>query len=101
MNKNDPVLFSKIKPVYDDECIIVGYNPGTGKYERKIRFIYMCFKKNKNVKFKLSGMTDEVRTNYQTTHPIGTVVTFQYNELTKTGAPRFGRYLRIRTDHDL
>ena len=46
-------------------------------------------------------MTDEIRENYQKTHPIGTVVTFQYNELTKTGAPRFGRYLRIRTDHDL
>ena len=91
----------KIKPVYDDECIIVGYNPGTGKYEGKLGSFICVLKKNKNVKFKLSGMTDEIRTNYHTTHPVGTVVTFQCNEFTKTGAPRFGRYLRIRTDHDL
>jgi DNA ligase 1 len=91
----------KIKPVYDDECIIVGYNPGTGKYEGKLGSFICVLKKNKNVKFKLSGMNDEVRENYQTTHPVGTVVTFQYNESTKTGVPRFGRYQRIRTDHDL
>ena len=91
----------KIKPVYDDECIIMGYNPGTGKYEGKLGSFICVLKKNKNVKFKLSGMTDEIRTNYHTTHPVGTVVTFQCNEFTKTGAPRFGRYLRIRTDHDL
>ena len=61
----------------------------------------MRYSKNKNVKFYLSGMDDEIRGNYEKTHPIGTVVTFQYNEMTKTGAPRFGRYQRIRTDHDL
>lgn len=92
----------KIKPVYDDECIIVGYNPGTGKYTGKLGSFKCVLVKNKNVSFKLSGMNDEIRTNYETTHPIGTVVTFQYNELnSKTGAPRFGRYLRIRSDHDL
>ena len=91
----------KIKPVYDDECIIVGYNPGTGKYEGKLGSFKCILVKNKKVHFKLSGMTDEIRENYEKTHPVGTVVTFQYNEMTKTGAPRFGRYLRIRTDHDL
>ena len=89
----------KIKPLYDDECIIVGYNPGTGKYTGKLGSFKCVLYKNQNVQFKLSGMTDTIRENYKTTHPIGTVVTFQYNELNKkTGAPRFGRYMRIRTD---
>lgn len=92
----------KIKPLYDDECIIVGYNPGTGKYKGKLGSFKCVLVKNKNVQFKLSGMDDKIRENYKTTHPIGTVVTFQYNELNnKTGAPRFGRYLRIRTDYGL
>ena len=47
-------------------------------------------------------MDDKIRENYKTTHPIGTVVTFQYNELNnKTGAPRFSRYLHIRTDYGI
>jgi DNA ligase-1 len=91
----------KIKPVYDDECVIIGYKPGAGKYEGKLGSFQCYLTKNKNVTFYLSGMNDEIRENYNKTHPIGTVVTFQYNELTKTGAPRFGRYLRIRSDHDL
>jgi DNA ligase 1 len=92
----------KIKPVYDDECIIIGYNPGTGKYQGKLGSFKCVLLKNKDVHFKLSGMDDAIRSNYKTTHPIGTVVTFQYNELNnKTGAPRFGRYQRIRTDHGL
>ena len=46
-------------------------------------------------------MDDEIRSNYKETHPVGTVVTFQYNDTTKNGTPRHPRYLRIREDHDL
>ena len=44
-------------------------------------------------------MTDEIRENYLTTHPIGTIITIQYNELNpRTGVPRHPRYVRIRNE---
>ena len=48
--------------------------------------------------FAISGMNDEIRENYKETHPINTVVTFQYAGYTKAGIPRFATYLRKRED---
>ena len=45
---------------------------------------------------KLIDDSGKIRENYETTHPIGTIITFQYNDLTKLGVPRHPRYLRIR-----
>ena len=51
--------------------------------------------------FRVSGMVDAIRANYKETHPIGTIITVIYNELTKTGIPRHPRYLRKRDDYGL
>ena len=92
----------KIKKLFDDECVIIGYKPGTGKYKGKLGSFKCELKKNPGVTFYVSGMNDEIRNNYKDTHPVGTVITFQYNELnTRTGVPRHPRYLRIRSDADL
>jgi DNA ligase-1 len=91
----------KIKKVFDDECVIIGYKPGTGKYKEKLGSFYCTLKKKPKIKFYMSGMNDEIRNNYKNTHPIGTIVTFQYNDVTKAGIPRHPRYMRIRGDHDL
>jgi DNA ligase-1 len=40
-----------------------------------------------------TGFTDEVRKNPP---PVGTMVTYTYRGLTKTGLPRFASYLRVR-----
>lgn len=86
----------KVKKTFDAECRIVGYKPGTGKYKGKLGSFECVLVKKPAIKFNLSGMDDAIRTNYRTTHPVGTVVTFSYNETTQDGVPRFPRYVRIR-----
>ena len=87
----------KVKKSFDTECVIIGYKPGSGKYVNKLGAFHCQLQSDPSIKFYLSGMTDAVRTNYKTTHPIGTVVTFAYNEISKSGVPRFPRYQRIRS----
>jgi hypothetical protein len=42
-----------------------------------------------------SGLTDALR---RQPPPIGTRITYRYQHLTKSGLPRFPRYLRVRED---
>ena len=98
----------KYKPSFDREAIIIDYKFGKGKYENKLgSFIckplinhdtFMVVDDDKDHLFTLSGMDDKIRNNYKQTHPIGTIITFEYSGLTDKGVPRFGRYLRKRTD---
>lgn len=95
----------KLKVKHDTECVIVGYKPGTGKYDGMLgSFQCQLMDKQKRVtgkKFYVSGMNDLVRENYKTSHPKGTIITIQYNGLSLYGVPRHPRYLRKRDDHDL
>ena len=43
-------------------------------------------------------MDDAIRSTYKETHPIGTIISYECSGKTDKGKPRFGRYLRIRTD---
>ena len=98
----------KCKPDFDTEAIVIGHKDGTGKYEGKLgSFIckplinhdnYMTIDNDMEHEFATSGMNDEVRDNYKLTHPIGTIITFKCSGYTKSGKPRFARYLRIRDD---
>ena len=98
----------KYKPCFDKEAIIIDYKFGKGKYVNKLgSFIckplinhdtFMTIDHDKDAIFTLSGMDDSVRKNYQKTHPIGTIITFEYSGMTDKGVPRFGRYVRKRTD---
>ncbi len=45
-----------------------------------------------------TGFNDYQRDNAETLFPIGTIVTFKYREITKTGKPRFPSFLRIRNE---
>jgi DNA ligase-1 len=42
-----------------------------------------------------SGLTDALR---RQPPPLGTRITYRYQQLTKSGVPRFPRYLRVRDD---
>jgi DNA ligase-1 len=86
----------KVKKAFDAECRIIGYKPGAGKYKGKLGAFHCQLLAKPEITFYLSGMTDAIRTTYKATHPVGTVVTFTYNEFSKKGVPRFPRYLRIR-----
>ena len=98
----------KVKPAFDRECIITDYKLGEGKYTGLLgSFIckplinhdtYMSIDQDENHIFTLSGMDDKIRNNFQTTHPIGTIINYECSGFTDKGVPRFGRYVRIRDD---
>ena len=103
----------KYKPSFDREAVIVDYKPGKGKYKGTPGnpmlggFVckplinhdtYMTIDQDPDHEFTLSGMDDDVRMNYKETHPVGTIITYECSGFTDKGIPRFGRYLRIRTD---
>ena len=94
-NKRSSYLL-KVKKKFDDECKIVGYNAGTGKYSGKLGSFKCQLVKDPSITFNISGMTDEIRDNYKKTHKLGTKITFTYMELSQKGVPRHPRYLRIR-----
>ena len=98
----------KYKPCFDSEAIIIDYTPGSGKYTNMLgSFICkpLISKGNTSIIdedethiFSISGMDDEIRTNYKSTHPKGTIITYEYSGKTGSGKPRFARYIRIRED---
>ena len=99
----------KVKPAFDEECIILDYKEGKGKYEGLLGgFLckplinmgkYQVIDTEESHEFYLSGMDDEIRNDYLETHPPGTVITYEHSGKTdKNGKPRFARYLRKRDD---
>ena len=96
--RNNDLL--KLKPSFDMEAIVTGYEPGNGKYEGMMGSIWVeAFLRNEEGQlikhtFKIgSGFSDNER---QDPPAIGNEITFQYSGLTSTGKPRFARYLRVR-----
>ncbi len=98
----------KYKPVFDREAIVIDYSEGKGKYKGKLgAFVckllinhdtHMVIDENPEHIFTISGMDDDIRNNYKKTHPIGTIISFGCSGYTGKGVPRFGRYIRKRTD---
>ena len=82
----------KLKTYQDTEAEVVGYRPGKGKYQGMVGALIVKMPDGKTFAIG-SGLTDELR---QTPPPIGSVVTYRYNGLTKHGLPRFARFLRLR-----
>ena len=80
----------KVKQVLDTEAVIIGYKPGKGKYKGLLG-AYEMQMPNGN-EFELSGMDDAMRHDPL---PVGTIVTYEYQELTDSGKPRHPRYLRV------
>ena len=87
---------NKVKQLFDAECKIIGYKKGIGKYANMLGAFECELVKNKSIKFTISGMDDTIRSNYNKTHPLGTIVTFIYMGLTEKGVPRHPNYLRKR-----
>lgn len=83
----------KVKPMLDDEAIVVGYTKGTGKYKGQIGALMV---KYGNIEFKIgTGLSAEDHANPP---PIGSLITFKYPELNENGIPRFASYVGIRAD---
>ena len=82
----------KVKSYIDDECEVVGYNKGRGKYEGLIGSISCRMKNMKIIKIG-SGLSDDLRALPPS---IGSIITFKYYGLTSKGNPRFPIFLRVK-----
>ncbi len=86
--------FLKLKNYQDAECVVTEHLQGKGKYRGKLGAI-KCQLDNGKIIHIGSGFTDSER---ESPPPIGAVITYRYNGLTKNGKPRFVRFWRIRRD---
>ena len=82
----------KVKSYIDEECEVVGYREGNGKYKDAVGSL-LCKMSNKNIIKIGSGLSDTQRV-----HPpkIGAIITFKYYGLTSKGNPRFPVFLHLR-----
>ncbi|KAF8459329.1 hypothetical protein BGX38DRAFT_1247919 [Terfezia claveryi] len=91
----------KVKKFFDADAIVRGYNPGSGKNCNVVGALWcemLDAKTNKpnGTIFKVgSGLTDAQRAKPP---KIGAIIIFKYQELSKSGNPRFPTYGGERAD---
>lgn len=86
--RNNDLL--KLKPYLDEEATVVAYIEGKGKYTGMMGSVEV--ETEQGVRFKVgSGFTDADRKNPP---PIGSKITYRYQNLTQKGKPRHPRFLR-------
>jgi DNA ligase-1 len=90
--RSDALL--KLKPWLDAEAVVVGYVPGKGKYQGMTGALQMEMPDGRRFRIG-SGLSDSLRRQPPS---LGTRITYRYQQLTKSGVPRFPRYLRVRED---
>jgi DNA ligase-1 len=84
----------KVKDFFDDEALVLSYQPGLGKYKGMMGALN-CKMAN-GVLFAVgTGFLDEDRRNPPA---IGSTITFRYQELSKDRVPRFPSYVGVRID---
>ena len=81
----------KVKTFHDAEARVIGHQPGRGKHKGKLGALLVELQDGTG--FSLgTGFSDAERVDPP---PVGTMVTFRYQELTDAGVPRFPSFLRI------
>lgn len=91
----------KVKKFFDADAIVRGYNQGSGKNSNVVGALLCEMLDSKTNKpngtmFKVgSGLTDAQRAKPP---KIGAVIIFKYQELSKSGTPRFPTYAGERAD---
>ncbi|KLV05489.1 hypothetical protein ABT56_12090 [Photobacterium aquae] len=86
----------KFKHHNDNEAIVIGYEPGNGKYKGMMGAIWVIT--SDNIKFKIgTGFSDDDRQNPP---PLGSFIQYRHNGFTNSGIPRFARYVRLRPSPD-
>lgn len=84
----------KVKTFHDDEAVVVGYAPGQGKH--KGRTGALILEMPNGTRFNAgTGLSDAER---DAPPPIGSLVTYRYQELSDGGVPRFPSYVGVRID---
>jgi DNA ligase-1 len=84
----------KVKTFHDAEARVIAHEPGKGKHKGRLGAL-ICQLAD-GTKFNVgTGFSDEER---ESPPPIGTVITFRYQELSNDGVPRFPSYVGERID---
>jgi DNA ligase 1 len=84
----------KVKRFHDDEARVIGHQPGAGRHKGRLGALLVALPNG--VEFGVgTGFSDKER---EVPPPIGSTITFRYQELTEGGVPRFPSYLGIRHD---
>ncbi|GAA6041501.1 hypothetical protein JCM8097_001910 [Rhodosporidiobolus ruineniae] len=84
----------KVKSFHDAEARVVGHEKGRGKYS-EVTGALVC-EMESGMRFSVgSGLTDERRGRPP---PIGSIITYRFQELTKQGVPRFPTFVGERND---
>jgi len=84
----------KVKNFHDAEAKVVGHQAGTGKHKGRLGSLLVELPNG--IQFSVgTGLSDKER---QAPPPIGSMITFRYQELSDTGVPRFPSYVGIRLD---
>ena len=89
----------KVKPIDDNEAIIVNMIEGKGKDSGRMGALVVELKNNRSKKFKIgTGFTDALRHNFWNRKEYfkGKLATFSYKGLTNAGKPRHPVYVRMR-----
>lgn len=99
------LLKYKIKD--DSEAIVIGYTMGTGKYTGLLGSLdceLLINNKKTGIKFNIgTGLTDKDRKEYNNPKsssyiPLGSIVSFNYMELSEDSVPRHPVYRGVRDD---
>jgi DNA ligase-1 len=82
----------KIKSFHDAEGRVVGHEPGAGRHKGRLGALQV--EMADGTKFSVgTGFSDAER---GAPPPVGSVITFRYQELTDRGVPRFPSYVGVR-----
>jgi DNA ligase-1 len=84
----------KVKTFHDAEARVIAHVRGTGKHQGRLGSL-QCAMPNGTVFNVGTGLSDDERNNPP---PVGTIITYRYQELSNDGVPRFPSYVGVRDD---
>lgn len=84
----------KVKSFLDDEAEVIGHSAGKGRHKGRVGALEVRLANGKEFSIG-SGLSDKER---ESPPPIGTTITFRYQELSNDGVPRFPTYVGVRAD---
>jgi DNA ligase 1 len=91
---NRSMTLLKVKSFLDDEARVVAHLPGAGRHKGRLGALEVELPNG--TRFSVgTGFSDAERENPP---PVGTVITFRYQELSDGGVPRFPVYIGVRDD---
>ena len=84
----------KVKRFHDTEACVIEHLPGAGRHRGRLGALLVSLANG--TQFHVgTGFSDAQRENPP---PVGSTITFRYQELTDGGVPRFPSFVRVRTD---